>query len=160
MSLFLAACGSSKSVTNGASSESSVRFIPTISRSAGLTEVQTFNRLKKAYTEWRGTPYQWGGTTLKGVDCSAFIQVVFDEYLGKKLPRTTLQQMKLGKKIRLKQVGLGDLVFFKTGPTTYHVGVMVDQRHFLHAGITGGVMISDINARYWSMRYLSAKRVL
>ena len=68
--------------------------------------------------------------------------------------------MKLGKKIRRKQVGLGDLVFFETGPTTYHVGVMIDKQHFLHAGITGGVMISDLNARYWSMRYLSAKRVL
>ena len=82
---------------------------------------------------------------------------MFDEYLGKKLPRTTLATDEIRKKIRRKQVGLGDLVFFKTGPTTYHVGVMVDQRHFLHAGITGGVMISDLNARYWSIRYLSAR---
>ncbi len=160
VSLLLEACGSSKSVTYSASSEPSVRFVPNMSRSAGLTEVRTFNRLKKAYIEWRGTPYQWGGTTFNGVDCSAFIQVVFDQYLGQKLPRTTLEQMKLGKKIRRKQVELGDLVFFKTGPTTYHVGVMVDQRHFMHAGITGGVMVSDLNARYWSTHYLSAKRVL
>jgi cell wall-associated NlpC family hydrolase len=116
--------------------------------------------LKRAYTEWRGTPYQLGGTTLKGVDCSAFMQVIFDDYLGEKLPRTTLEQMKVGKKIRRKRVDLGDLVFFKTGPTTYHVGVMVDRRHFLHAGTTGGVMISDLNARYWTVRYLTARRVL
>ena len=103
---------------------------------------------------------QWGGTTLKGVDCSAFMQVIFDDYLGEKLPRTTLEQMKVGKKIRRKQVDLGDLVFFKTGPTIYHVGVMVNRRHFLHAGTTGGVMISDLNARYWTVRYLTARRVL
>jgi len=160
VSLFLGACGSTNSVTTRAASEPSERFIPTMSRSAGLAEVRTFNRLKRAYTEWRGTPYQWGGTTLKGVDCSAFMQVVFDDYLGEKLPRTTLEQMKVGKKIRRKRVDLGDLVFFKTGPTTYHVGVMVDRRHFLHAGTTGGVMISDLNARYWTVRYLTARRVL
>lgn len=160
VSLLLGACGSTNSVTTPAPSEPPERFIPTMSRSAGLGEVRTFNRLKRAYTEWRGTPYQWGGTTLKGIDCSAFMQVIFDEYLGEKLPRTTLEQMKVGKKVRRKRVDLGDLVFFKTGPTTYHVGVMVDRRHFLHAGTTGGVMISDLNARYWSVRYLSARRVL
>ena len=68
VSLFLGACGSTNSVTTRAASEPSERFIPTMSRSAGLAEVRTFNRLKRAYTEWRGTPYQWGGTTLKGVD--------------------------------------------------------------------------------------------
>jgi len=160
VSLLLGACGSSNSLTTATSSEPSERFIPAMSRSAGLVDVRTFNRLKKAYTEWRGTPYQLGGTTLKGIDCSAFMQVVFDEYLGETLPRTTLEQMKVGKKVRHKRVDLGDLVFFKTGPTTYHVGVMVDWRHFLHAGTTGGVMISDLNARYWSVRYLSARRVL
>ena len=160
VSSLLGACGSTNSITTRSSSEPSERFIPTMSRSAGLAEARRFNRLNRAYTEWRGTPYQWGGTNLKGVDCSAFMQVIFDEYLGEKLPRTTLEQMKLGKKIRRKWIDLGDLVFFKTGPTTYHVGVMVDRRHFLHAGTTGGVMISDLNARYWSVHYLSARRVL
>ena len=159
--LFWGACGTSSGLNEGATKKKvESKWVPAISRSAGISEVRTFNRLKSAYTDWQGTPYLWGGDSRKGVDCSAFMQVVFKDYFNKQIPRTTEQQMKVGKKIRKKWANIGDLVFFKTGSTTYHVGVMVDDRYFLHAGTSRGVMISDLEDSYWSARYLMARKIL
>jgi cell wall-associated NlpC family hydrolase len=159
--LFLGACGTSSGLNEGATKKKvESKWVPAISRSAGISEVRTFNRLKSAYSDWQGTPYLWGGDSRNGVDCSAFMQVVFKDYFNKQIPRTTEQQMKVGKKIRKKWANIGDLVFFKTGSTTYHVGVMVDDRYFLHAGPSRGVMISDLEDSYWSARYLMARKIL
>jgi probable lipoprotein NlpC len=160
-SVLVGACGSSSGLQkNSTSKKEASKWVPAMSRSAGISEVRTFNRLKSAYIQWQGTPYLWGGDNRNGIDCSAFMQVIFKDYLNQPLPRTTVEQMKVGKKIRKKWANIGDLVFFKTGATTYHVGVMVDDRYFLHAGTSRGVMISDIQDRYWSARYLMARKVL
>src|SRR5437660_5955500 len=43
--------------------------------------------LMRAIQPWIGTPYLFGGDTLHGVDCSAFVQAVY-RALGVNLPRT------------------------------------------------------------------------
>ena len=62
----------------------------------------------RSYT---GTPYKWGGTTSKGMDCSGLLLKSFSaiEY---NIPRTSAEQRKIGKRVNENDIKKGDLVFF------------------------------------------------
>lgn len=116
--------------------------------------------LMQAYHDWKGTPYVLGGASENGVDCSRFVNIVFDNYLGIELPTNTREQLNTGIKIRRHAIRTGDLVFFKTGRKTLHVGIAVNSGEFLHASTSNGVMISKLGKNYWRNRFLAARRVL
>jgi cell wall-associated NlpC family hydrolase len=116
--------------------------------------------LMQAYREWKGTPYRLGGETQRGVDCSMFMNIVFEEYFDIGLPRNTRTQLNVGDGVRRSAIQTGDLIFFRTGRQTLHVGVAVNQDEFLHASTSNGVTISNLDQKYWSKRYLAARRVL
>ncbi|GHA39723.1 NlpC/P60 family protein [Photobacterium aphoticum] len=111
------------------------------------------------YKEWRGTPYKLGGTTQKGIDCSAFVQVGFADVLNMQLPRTTAEQARKGKWVDIKALKKGDLVFFKTGRRLRHVGIYMGNSEFLHASTSQGVMISNLKNPYWQRTYWQARRI-
>ena len=116
--------------------------------------------LDEAFGDWKGVPYLLGGTGYEGVDCSSFMQIVFEDYFEIKLPRNTKEQIKTGKSVKKRNITIGDLVFFKTGKNLLHVGVMVNSQQFMHASTSSGVMISGLQERYWSDRYLTTRRVM
>jgi cell wall-associated NlpC family hydrolase len=116
--------------------------------------------LMQAYRDWKGTPYVLGGTSKEGVDCSRFVNIIFDEYFAIDLPTNTRAQLDAGDGVRRKAVRTGDLVFFKTGRQDLHVGIAVNQGEFLHASTSNGVMISKLGNSYWRNRFLAARRVL
>jgi cell wall-associated NlpC family hydrolase len=116
--------------------------------------------LNRAHEEWKGTPYILGGTGIGGVDCSSFTQIVFRDYFGKTLPRNTRQQLQEGSSVRRNHIQPGDLVFFRTGRDLLHVGIAMEDGKFLHASVSSGVMISRLDQRYWSSRYLTTRRLL
>lgn len=121
-------------------------------------------RLKSAllsrYVSWKGTRYHFGGTTRRGVDCSALMQHLFAESASVALPRTTQEQIKKGRAVRKTALQPGDLVFFNTGPRQRHVGVYIGDNQFIHASKEKGVTISSLSNRYWRARYLAARRVV
>lgn len=125
---------------------------------SSLNEAKT--SLMQAYRDWKGTPYVLGGASPKGVDCSRLVNIVFDEYFGMDLPTNTKEQLNVGKGIRRASVRTGDLVFFRTGRKTLHVGIAVNSGEFLHASTSNGVMISKLGKSYWRNRFLAARRVL
>jgi cell wall-associated NlpC family hydrolase len=116
-------------------------------------------RLMQSYEQWKGTPYRLGGTTRSGVDCSAFVQIVMRDQFRIDLPRTTDQQLRTGRRVRRGSLNVGDLVFFRTGRSTLHVGIMLDRNRFMHASTSQGVMISSLNERYWSQRFIRGRRL-
>lgn len=116
--------------------------------------------LMQAYREWKGTPYDLGGASQEGVDCSRLVNIIFDDYFGINLPTHTREQLNAGNKIRRAAVRTGDLVFFRTGRKTLHVGIAVNSGEFLHASTSNGVMISKLGKSYWRNRFLAARRVL
>lgn len=123
-----------------------------------LTNVR--QQLQNAHQEWKGTPYIYGGNTSNGVDCSAFTQIIFRDFFDKDLPRNTRSQLQEGSGVRRRSIQTGDLIFFKTGKKSLHVGISMGNGNFLHASQSSGVMISNLGEHYWAVRYLGARRVL
>jgi len=111
------------------------------------------------HDEWQGTPYEYGGTSLYGVDCSGFIFRTFKDKLGLVLPRTTAEQAKLGQSVARSKLKAGDLVFFKTAKKVRHVGIYTENNQFIHASSSKGVMISSLDNSYWSPRFWMARRL-
>ena len=127
---------------------------------AKKSERRVENTLMKAFVEWDKTPYRYGGTTKAGVDCSALVQNIYVQEFRLRLPRTTADQLREGRKVRQSDMRTGDLVFFKTGPNQLHVGIYLGTDRFIHASTSKGVMISGLSERYWKTRFIQARRVL
>ncbi len=109
--------------------------------------------------EWRAAPYKAGGLSKEGVDCSGFVYVTYLSRFGVKLPRSAKSQASFGIPIHQEDLMPGDLVFFKTGFFTMHVGIYVENRTFIHASTRKGVMKSRLDDDYWSRKYWKAVRV-
>ncbi len=109
--------------------------------------------------EWDAVEYDYGGLSKEGVDCSGFVYLTYRSNFGIELPRTAQEQSHVGLSIVQRQLRPGDLVFFKTGRRTRHVGIFVEGRKFLHASKSNGVMLSSLDDVYWSKKYWMAKRV-
>ncbi|TEW56861.1 hypothetical protein E2R68_00290 [Psychromonas sp. RZ22] len=116
--------------------------------------------LMSEYSYWKGSPYRWGGNTLNGIDCSSLVQQVFHNTFNITLPRTTEYQVRKGYSINKSDLKVGDLVFFKTGWRTRHVGIYMGNNEFFHASTSRGVMISKLSNPYWKKHYWQSRRVI
>jgi cell wall-associated NlpC family hydrolase len=104
----------------------------------GTGSSSTFQaRVLKEAAKLKGTPYRYGGTTTRGLDCSGYTGLVYKR-AGKKLPRTSRQQYSATKHLSRKAAKPGDLVFFKSGGgSVYHVGIYAGGNMLWHASKPG-----------------------
>lgn len=125
--------------------------------------------------EWYGVPYRYGGNDMSGIDCSAFVQRLYEQVFGTNLVRTAFEQFNYCKMVNdLDELREGDLVFFKTytysrsrrgrkqriiGSHISHVGVYLANNHFVHASSTYGVMISNLKDDYWAKKFAGAGQI-
>ena len=116
-------------------------------------------KLFEKYSQWKGTRYTFGGLSRKGIDCSGLVQLTYLSGLGIQLPRTTKTQVRLGKEVTPGELLAGDLIFFKTGYATRHVGIYMGNGRFFHASKSKGVTISNMENEYWSDNYWVSKRI-
>ncbi len=116
--------------------------------------------LLEVIDKWWGTKYCMGGNTDSCIDCSAFSQLLIQQVYQQTLMRTAQEQYNQSERVELEELREGDLVFFNTaGRDISHVGVYMLNNKFVHAATSGGVMISDLNDKYWQPRYRGAGRV-
>lgn len=114
--------------------------------------------LDKQYKQWKGVPYKFGGTSRSGVDCSGFVQAVFRDGFDVSLPRTSIEQSRMGRSVPREDIRPGDLLFFSDRKTD-HIGVALGRNLFLQASSSAGVVVSDLD-RYWKSRLARISRVL
>jgi lipoprotein Spr len=127
-----------------------------------LSEPQSENvksKILAQYSQWKGTRYHFGGSSHRGIDCSALMQAIFHGSMKMELPRTTSEQLHNGHHIAQNELKPGDLVFFKTSRSTRHVGVYVGNNKFIHASKVKGVTVSSLANNYWQAHYETARRV-
>lgn len=118
-------------------------------------------KMMDAILAWMGTPYEYGGETRSGIDCSAFSREIFRNSAGKELPRTTEQQVKLGSTVSQDELKFGDLIFFNTtGKNPSHVGIYIGDDMFAHASVSFGVTLSSLYSSYYKKRFTEARRVI
>jgi cell wall-associated NlpC family hydrolase len=110
--------------------------------------------------DWYYTRYRLGGTTKSGVDCSSFTLQLFQEVYNINLPRTARQQYAVTVKVEEEEMQEGDLVFFNTRGGVSHVGVYLVNGYFVHASSSRGVMVSNLNEKYFKQRFLGARRII
>ncbi|MES2773166.1 MAG: NlpC/P60 family protein [Bacteroidota bacterium] len=116
--------------------------------------------LYKTIDEWFGTRYRFGGTTRRGIDCSAFMQVLGQYVFGWVLPRTAREQYGIMDKIKREDIQEGDFVYFHTGRRgVSHVGMCLQNNKFVHASTSKGVVISDLDDTYWDSKIIGFRRM-
>ena len=114
------------------------------------------NYMVQVATSTIGKPYRWGGDNpQKGFDCSGLMTYVHKNALGINIPRTAAKQRDSSRTIDYSELQPGDMLFFKTGRNSNHVGVYIGDRKFVHAA-TGSkrVKVASMDNRYWHSRFV------
>jgi cell wall-associated NlpC family hydrolase len=110
--------------------------------------------------EWWATRYRYGGTSKKGIDCSAFTSLLENAVYTANLPRTAREQYDACEKIDRDSLLEGDMVFFNTRGGVGHVGVYLGGGYFVHASVASGVTISNLSDDYYSRKFIGGGRPL
>ena len=126
-------------------------------------QLQTVVTTAKSYL---GTPYQWGGNTKKGIDCSGLI---YNSYkaAGIEIPRVAEDQSKYGKSKGWDDVRTGDVVTFKFKEKRekwWHSGIITqvsgDQIKFIHASTSRGVTEDNLLSDYYKSNVKRIRRII
>jgi hypothetical protein len=115
--------------------------------------------LRRHFEKWRGTPYEDGGLSRLGIDCSGYTVLAYRDIFGLSLPRTAGEQAESGREVSRAALKTGDLVFFNTGHSKKHVGIYLGDDQFIHASLTKGVTLSSLDDSYWQEKYWKAVRL-
>ena len=154
-------CGVAPAPRYGRTNSSVVRELETRQRAFHGSDEGRLSRVVEGYL---GIPYKWGGTTRRGMDCSALARAVIRETYGVELPRTSRQMYVLGTPISDRtDLRPGDLVFFRiaySGTGISHVGVYVGRGRFAHASQSRGGVVDRLTQPYFDTRYAGARRIL
>jgi gamma-D-glutamyl-L-lysine dipeptidyl-peptidase len=109
-----------------------------------IGQKREFEFIKATAMKYIHSPYQWGGKSPFGIDCSGFVQMVF-KIAGYRLLRDSSQQAQQGKAVRsIHEAEPGDLAFFANNENKIiHTGILLGDDRIIHA--SGRVRIDHIN---------------
>jgi peptidoglycan endopeptidase LytE len=131
------------------------------SESAELSKLSLQERLILFAKKMIDIPYRFGGNSLFGIDCSAYVKKVYG-LIGVNLPRSAREQFREGKSVDGDDLSIGDLVFFRTYASfPSHVGIYLGNNLFIHASSKSRkVTIDSLDTPYYLKRFIGAKRFI
>jgi cell wall-associated NlpC family hydrolase len=103
---------------------------------------------------WYGTKYKYGGMSKSGIDCSGFCNLLYKQVYNKQISRTTSSLSKEINKVSKGNLKEGNLVFFNiSNKKNSHVGIYLNNKMFVHASSSKGVIISSLENPYYKKAY-------
>ena len=100
-----------------------------------------------------GAPYEWGGVTVEGLDCSGLVQAVHRRF-GTLLPRNADQQEHAGEPIDRADARPGDLFCYGD-----HVAIYLGDNRIVHAAESHGKVVEEEQPAELSKRLRAVRRV-
>ena len=146
-------------------SKSKVDSLVNIENKSDKKQDDTNNKLDKivnlAYKQL-GKPYVWGTHGPSSFDCSGLTSYLYKQAYGVSISTSSRAQASYGYKVSKSNLRKGDLMFFATGGGGIsHVGIYVGDNKLVHASTPStGVILSDINSRYYQKTFVTARRLL
>jgi lipoprotein Spr len=110
---------------------------------------------------WYKTCYHYGGNTGKGIDCSHFVNMLYEKIYGKTLNSSSSSIYPQCKPLKggITKAKEGDLLFFKIKKKRIsHVGLYLQNGLFVHASTQSGVIISSLTEPYYKKHFYKAGR--
>ena len=118
----------------------------------------------KEAEKYLGAPYLLGGRSKKGIDCSGLTQVIYKNSLNIILPRHSWDQKEIGKKVNLKNVKSGDLIFLiKKSNQHKHVGIVELNKsvNLIHASLEQKKVVrQSLKEVFKKYDFVEARRVV
>ena len=123
------------------------------------------DKIRNEVKKYLGVKYRRGGSSKRGVDCSGFVRLIYRNVFGVDLPYIASYQYSLPifKKVSVEKLRIGDLIFFSPNnkkKRINHVGIYLSDGHFAHALRKWGVIISNLENRYWKSRIYSTNTIV
>jgi lipoprotein Spr len=110
--------------------------------------------------DWIGTPYRFGGSSRKGIDCSAFTKELYSKVFNMDIQRNSRDIFTMVSPVKKDELKEGDLVFFKIRSSSIsHVGIYLGNNKFAHAS-SKGVAINNLDDDYYSRYFYRGGRLL
>lgn len=127
----------------------------------GFNVPEIFNqKLYDTLCTWFGTPYRYAGKSMNGIDCSGFVNIIYQKVYGILLSGNSLNLYNGVHRLKKSNLQEGDLVFFKTQrKCVSHVGLYLGENKFVHSSRSNGVMVSDLDDLYYKKRFAGGGRV-
>ena len=129
------------------------------------TDSHVETRIRNEVNKYLNVKYRRGGSSKRGVNCSGFVRLIYRNVFGVDLPYITAYQSALPifKKVSVEKLRIGDLIFFSPNnkkKRINHVGIYLSDGHFAHALRKWGVIISNLENRYWKSRIYSTNTIV
>ncbi len=110
--------------------------------------------------DWIGTPYRFGGSSRKGIDCSAFTKELYSDVFNMDIQRNSRDIFSMVSPVKRDELKEGDLVFFKIHSRRIsHVGIYLGNNRFAHAS-SRGVAINSLDDAYYNRYFYRGGRML
>ncbi|PAW92463.1 glycoside hydrolase [Mucilaginibacter sp. MD40] len=160
---FLGAQAQTKSVPTPAAADAEQESLAKdyLSQIMGVAVSATSNmKLFHFVYDWIGTPYRFGGSSRKGIDCSAFTKQLYSDVFNMSIRRSSRDIFSMVSPVGKDELKEGDLVFFKIHSRSIsHVGIYLGNGRFAHAS-SRGVAISNLDEAYYSRYFYKGGRIL
>jgi len=165
--LFLSSCSATKKVNSDISKNTKSKItkhqlksknnsIEDFANYIGVKKKELKNKDLYVYIDnWLGIPHKLGGTSKKGIDCSAFVKDIYDQVYQINLPRTSREMSEVINTKKTDKLTEGDLIFFSfSGQKIDHVGIYLQNNKFVHVSTKKGVIISNLDD-IWYKKYVT-----